>query len=265
MKRFGLGLLMAALLLFVLPLTVGGCNISCACTSTPDPNWTPAPIGTGEAAIYGAKVAGVPAMTAERIVGNEGRTFYRATAPNAIALVDGDSGIVVEVVLEDRMPDSNAVSISEAQAQTAAEAFMARVGMGTEGLTVSVAVTRHAGVAAYDVRWTEIGGVDVPKFEVLVNASTDAAFAYVDLRMQLSVTAPFVGRQKASELAISALGRPDVETASADFTIDFSAGKQASTWTIGLGAAGETGSDGSSGSVLVRVDAFTGVATVEEP
>jgi hypothetical protein len=264
MKRFGLGLVIWALLLLLLPFSVGGCNISCSCASTPDPNWTPAPIGTGEAAIYGAKVAGVPAMTAERIVGPKGRTFYRATAPNAIALVDGDSAEVEEAVLEDRMPDSDTVSISEAQARTAAEAFMARTGTTTDGFTESAQLIRQAGVAVYDVEWTQLGSVNVPKYEVSVNAATGYVFAFVDLRMLLGLTPPLIGRQKASELALAALGQPDAQVASADFTIDFSAGAEASTWTIGLGEAGATASDGSGGSVFVWVDAVTGVATVEK-
>jgi hypothetical protein len=69
MKRFGLGLVMWALLLLLLPFSVGGCNISCACSVTPDPRWTTTPIGTGEAAMSGAKFAGVPSMTAERSSG----------------------------------------------------------------------------------------------------------------------------------------------------------------------------------------------------
>jgi hypothetical protein len=264
MKRFGLGLVMWALLLLLLPFSVGGCNISCSCASTPDPNWTPAPIGTGEAAMSGAKFAGVPSMTAERIVGPESRTFYRATAPNTIALVDGDSGIVVEVVLEDQMPNDGDASATEDSVRAAAQAFMTRIGMTTEGFSESVQLIGRAGVAAYDIKWTQLGTVEVPKFEVLVNASTGAAFAYVDLRMMWSLTAPVIGRQKASELALAALGQPDAQVDSADFTIDFSAGTQSSTWTVGFGAAGATASDGARGSTLVRVNAVTGAATVEK-
>jgi hypothetical protein len=136
--------------------------------------------------------------------------------------------------------------------------------MTTEGFSESVKLIEQAGIAAYDVKWTKLSGVEVPMFEVLVTASTGVAFAYMDLRMLLGLTPPLIGRQKASELAIAALDQPGAEVASADFTIDFPGGTQATTWTVGFGAAGSTASDGSAGSVFVRVDAVTGVATVEK-
>ena len=37
-----------------------------------------------EAAVYAAKIAGVPAMTADLIGGPNGSTFYRATAANTV-------------------------------------------------------------------------------------------------------------------------------------------------------------------------------------
>ena len=261
MKRFGLGLAMAASLLFVLPLTVGGCNISCACSVTPDPRWTTTPIGTGEAAISGAKFAGVPSMTAERIVGPNRRTFYSATAPNTIALVDGDSGIVVEVVLEDQMPNDGTASATEDSVRAAAQAFMTRIGMTTTGFSESVQLIQRAGVAAYDIKWTQLGTVEVPQFEVLANASTGAAFAYVDLRMMWSLTAPVIGRQKASELALAAHAVPGEAAVSAQLGIDFGSGSQNSSWLVGVGMP-DASPSGSAEGALFSVDAVTGKATL---
>jgi len=68
MRRVALTLV-GAMLLALLPVSVGGCNITCGCASTPDPNWTPPPITAEEAAVYAAKAAGVPVMTAQLAAG----------------------------------------------------------------------------------------------------------------------------------------------------------------------------------------------------
>jgi hypothetical protein len=254
MRRSG-WMLAGAVVLSLLPVTVSGCGITCGCTATADPNWTPEPITAQEAAIVGAKAAGRgtvddPSMTTVPIGGPSGRAFYEATSANTLALIDATSGFVVEAVLEDRMPNDATVSASTTDARTAAENFMQRTGMGTEGFTESAQLVRQAGVAAYDVEWKESGESGVVKFDVWVNASTGFVFSFVDLRMKLSVSAPIVGQLKATELAIAALGVPGETVTSAELVIDFTTGSQSSVWQVGLV------------SRTVRVDAVTGETTI---
>jgi hypothetical protein len=260
-------ILAGAVVLSLLPLTVSGCGNTCGCAATPDPNWTPEPITAQEAAIFGAKAAGRgavddPSMTAVPVSGPTGRAFYRATAANTLAFVDAVSGIALEVVLEDRMPNDATVAASTADGRTAAEAFMQRAGMGTEGLSESAQLIRQAGVAAYDVEWKESGDSGVAKFDVWVNPSTGFVFAFVDLRMKLSVSAPIIGQLKATELAIAALGIPGETVTSAELAIDFATGSQASAWQIGLGGPTATQADVFEHGALVRVDAVTGETTI---
>ena len=254
MRRPG-WMLAGAVVLSLLPVTVSGCGITCACAATADPNWTPEPISAQEAAIVGAKAAGRgtvddPSMTAVPMGGPNGRAFYEATSANTLALIDATSGLVVEAVLEDRMPNDATVSASMTDSRTAAENFMQRAGMGTEGFTESAQLVRQAGVAAYDVEWKESGDSGVAKFDVWVNASTGFVFAFVDLRMKLSVSAPIVGQLKATELAIAALGVPGETVTSTELAIDFATGSQASAWQVGFV------------SRTARVDAVTGEATI---
>jgi hypothetical protein len=261
MRRVALTLV-GAMLLALLPVSVGGCNITCGCTSTPGPNWTPPPITSDQAAVYGAKFAGVQAMTAQSAGGLAGRQFYETTAPNAVALVDAESGMVLEVVLTDRMPNDASVSAS-VNPQTAAEGFLARVGLSTEGLTESGQLTQQAGVAAYDVTWKDAVTTATPKLQVFVNAATGAVFAFVDLRFQPNLTAPIVGRGRATETAIATIGIPDEIVLSADLGADFGSGDaQVWAWSIGLGVPSATQADVYEHSALVSVDAVTGQATI---
>ncbi|MGD0019653.1 MAG: hypothetical protein ABSD62_10405 [Candidatus Limnocylindrales bacterium] len=262
MRRFGAGLAALVLLMGLLPFTLSSCYIACGCATPPDQNQTPPPIQAEDAATSAAKLAGVPAMTADLTGGAGGRLFYRATAANTVAFVDAISGIVVEVVLEDRLPDNATVSATTAGASTAAETFMQRTGLDTASLTESARLTRQAGVAAYDVEWKESGGGGATRFAVSVNASTGSVFAYVDLRMQLSVTAPIVGQARATELAIAALSVPGEQVTSAELAIDFATGAQASAWEVGLGVPSPTQADVFEHGALVRVDAVTGEATI---
>ena len=261
MRRVALTLV-GAMLLALLPVAVGGCNITCGCVSTPDPNWTPPRVTSDEAAVYGAKAAGVPVMTAQLMGGPVGRSFYRADAPGAVALVDAESGMVLEVVLTDQMPSDAAVAASS-NPQPAAEGFLARVGLTTEGFTESGKLVQQAGVAYYDVTWNDPGATATPKFQVLVNASTGAAFAFVDLRPQLDLTAPIVGRSRATETAIAAIGVPGETVTSADLGLDFGSGDaQVWAWSIGLGVPSATQADVYEHGALVGVDAVTGSATI---
>jgi len=254
MRRFA-WLLAGAVVLSLLPVTVSGCSVTCGCTATADPNWTPQPITAQQAAFYAAKVAGRasgtiddPSMSAVPISGPNGRDFYQATAADFVALVDSTSGSVVEVVLEDQLPNDAIVSASASDARTAAEAFMQRAG-NLEGLSESAQVVRRAGVAAYEVQWNP-AEKDATTFVVWVNPSSGSVFAFIDLRMQLNLTAPIVGRERATALAITALGVPGETVTSAELAIDFTTGSQSSVWQVGFV------------SRTVRVDAVTGETTV---
>ncbi len=143
--------------------------------------------------------------------------------------------MVLEVVLTDQMP-SDATVATGANPQPAAEGFLARAGLSTEGLTESGRLMQQAGVAYYDVTWKDQTATATPKFQVLVNASTQTAFAFVDLRPQLNLTAPIVGRSRATEMAIAAIGVPGETVTSAEFGLDFGSGDtQVWAWSIGLG------------------------------
>jgi len=264
MRRPG-WMLAGAVVLSLLPVTVSGCSITCGCSATADPNWTPAPVTAQEASIYAAKMAGRgtiddPPMTAVPISGAHGRTLYEATAVNTLGLVDVASGFVVEVVLEDRMPSDSSVSASTSDARSAAEAFMQRAGMDAEAFSESVQLIRQAGVAAYKVDWKE-SGTQAGKFDVWVNASTGSVFAFVDLRMQLNLTAPVLGQERATGLAIAALGIPGETVTSAELAITFAAGSQQSLWEVGLGVPTATQADVFEHGALVSVDAVTGETT----
>src|SRR5450759_4452569 len=254
MRRPG-WMLAGAVILSLLPVTVSGCSVTCGCTATADPNWTPQPITAQQAAFYAAKVAGRasgtiddPSMSAVPISGPNGRDFYQATAADFVALVDSTSGSVVEVVLEDQLPNDAIVSASASDARTAAEAFMQRAG-NLEGLSESAQVVRRAGVAAYEVQWNP-AEKDATTFVVWVNPSTGSVFAFVDLRIQHNLAAPLVGRERATALAITALGVPGETVTSAELAIDFTTGSQSSVWQVGFV------------SRTVRVDAITGETTI---
>ena len=258
MKRFALGPVAAVLLLILLPLTLSSCDITCGCTSTPDPNWTPAPVDAQQAGQDAAKFASVPSTSAAIVAGLDDRYFYRATATNVLAFVDAESGFVLELVLTDQMPNDTTASRTEADARGAAEVFMSGVGMATEGMTESAQLKTVAGVSAYEITWNDAGGVHAGKFEVSVNAATGSVFAYVDLRMQMALTAPILGATRATALAIAAAAIPELGgvARSVSFGIDFATGAQVSAWAVAVGVPSTTT------VAVVTVDAVTGTVTV---
>jgi hypothetical protein len=268
MKRIGLGFACMALLLVLLPFTASGCWISCACaTPPPQPDGTFPGITDTEAASDAARVAGVPLMTTAMIGGPDGEPFYKATATGTVALVDGYSGTVIEVMFEDKMPSDATGSASTAQALAAATAFIDAVDPSllrnlASGTTPTVDLIRPAGVAAYDVKWTEGSPDNAPTFEVMANASTGSVFAYIDRRVYTRLAAPVVGRDRATQLAIAALGVPGETVTSAELMIEFVAEIQHLAWQVGLGVPTATQADVFEHGALIRVDAVTGEATI---
>jgi hypothetical protein len=231
---------------------------ACGCATTADPNWTPPPVTAGEAAVYAAKVAGLPSMSADLTTGPDGRPLYVATAPDAVAYVDAVSGTVVEVVLENRMPNDATVSVSGSGAVAVAQVFLQHVGF--TDLVGSSSAINQAGVAAYMVTWSDAAGV--AQLEIAVNAATGDVFAYADLRTQMNVAPPLIGRARATELAIAAFGVPGETVTSAELGIDFATGSQVSSWQVGLGVPTATQADVFERGALISIDAVTGQATI---
>ena len=120
------------------------------------------------AANYGSRMSRAPVMTATGVPGPAGRPLFRACAPDTMALVDEQSGYVLEVVLENQMPDSADRTTSALSAQNAARHFMTGIGMSTYGLAASVELVQQAGVAAYSVTWRTRDALPETKFQVLV-------------------------------------------------------------------------------------------------
>jgi hypothetical protein len=253
-----------AALLALLPFSLSGCNpgISCACASPADPNLTPPPISADQAANSAAKFAGVPSMQAGLGYVLAGRQLYLATATGAVAFVDAVSGVVLEVVLTEQMPDGDAAPIAITDAQTAAEAYLARVGLSTDGMAESARLLHQAGISAYEVDWVEESAVTTPRFQVMVNAATGVVFAFVDQRPQLKLTAPLLGRNRAATLAIAAMAVPGEVVTSADLSFDFGTGAQASSWDVGLGVPMPAQPDVYEHGAYIRVDAVTGEAVI---
>ena len=114
-------------------------------------------------------------------------------------------------------------------------------------------MVRQADLAAYRVDWKDSDATHAATFSVWVNASTGSVFAYVDLRIQLSLTPPIVGRDRATKLAIAAIGIPGETVTSVDLAITFPlTGSQQSLWEVALRVP----------TALVSVDALTGEAMI---
>jgi hypothetical protein len=176
-----------------------------------------------------------------------------------VAFVDAVSGSVVEVILEDRMPSGAATSVSGAGALATAELFLQQR-MGDSGFIASFRAINQAGVSAYLVTWSDSAGV--AKLEAAVNAATGDVFAYADLRSGVNVNLPLIGRARATELAIAAMGIPGETVTSGEFATDLSTGSQVSTWNVGLGVPTATQADVFEFGALISVDAVSGETTI---
>ena len=128
------------------------------------------------------------------------RPIFEPMGDGVVAFVDGNSGTVLEVVLEKQLPDSDTVSVSSDAASSAAQAFLSRGGVTTDGLAAQTTLARGASVAYYDVTWSA-PDAGKPALEIRVNASRGAVFAYRDLRAGIELTAPIFGQSVAIRLA----------------------------------------------------------------
>ncbi len=179
---------------------------ACGCASTPSPHppgWTPTPappVSPEDAAARASRIAGVMMTPAPDWATIEGMPMSGPRGDGAFAFVDGNSGTVLEVVLDKQLPDSDTVSVSSDAASSAAQTFLSRGGVTTDGLAAQTTLALRASVAYYDVTWSA-PGASKPALEIRVNASSGAAFAYRDLRAGIELTAPNVGHAAAVRLA----------------------------------------------------------------
>jgi hypothetical protein len=201
-------------------------------------------------------------MTAGLIGGHEGPPLYSAEGSGALALVDGQSGSVLALVLADSVPNDATVTVSSAEARTATIARAAAAGYYPTGREVSDRLARSAGTAVYEVEWLA-PGTGTPEFAVSVNPSTGQAFGLLDLRAQISTRLPVVGRGRASGLAIDALGISGETVLSAELGLDLPrSGMVGFAWTVALGIPTATQADVIESGGLISIDALTGAATI---
>jgi hypothetical protein len=256
--------LIAALVVFLLVLVVpfvilaslgfvAGPACGCAATPTHPPGWTPMappPVSPEDAAARASRLAGVSMTPARDWMSIEGVPISGPRGEGAFAFVDGNSGTVLEVVLEKQLPDSDTVSVSTEAASSAAQAFLSRGGVTTDGLAAQTTLALRASVAYYDVTWSA-PGAGKPALEIRVNASSGAAFAYRELRAGIELTAPNVGLAAAIRLAQQSTYASG-ETANAPEMQDPDLLAYADSWSWMVGFP-----DG-----VLTVDAVTGAVSV---
>lgn len=205
MRRLGAKLAAVALLLGLLPPTAGACNISCACASTPDPNWTPPPVSAQEAAkataAFAAGSAGTQPSGLEAALTYSGQDhpLYVVSGPTVGAVVDARSGLVLEFVQVDALPDSGEVTISSAEAQARGTSFLSDRGRDT-GILVATTALQGGATSAYVVTWSDKSG-GAGQISVSVNPSSGTPFAFADQRFGVQLVPPSIGAAAAARLA----------------------------------------------------------------
>jgi len=231
-----------------------GSACGCAATPTPrDPNWTPTPpppVSPEDAAVRASRFAGVNLTPNLDWTSVAGRPLSEPYGGGAIAFVDGNTGAVLEVVLEKQLPDSDTASVSAEAALGTAEAFLSRGGATADGLAAQTQLVHGASVAYYDVTWSA-PGAGKTVLEIRVNASSGAVFAYRDLRSGIELSAPIVGRNAAIRLAQeSTYASGETPDGPEMQSPDLQAYLDSWTWTVGF-------PDG-----VLFVDAVTGEVSV---
>jgi hypothetical protein len=178
---------------------------ACGCTSPPThpPGWTPTPppaISLADSADRASRLAGVTLAPAKDWLAIGDTPVSEPSSGGIVAFVDGNTGTVLEVVFENRLPASDTASISADAATGAAEAFLTAGGATTDGLVSRTGLVRGPAVAYFDVAWSqpEAGS---PDLEVLVNSAGGDVFVYRDLRSGPALKAPVLSYTAAAELA----------------------------------------------------------------
>lgn len=264
MTRFGVGRrCAAAALLALLPLTLNSCIIACGCGVTPDPNWTQPPVTAQEAAVFAATFAGGNTteqptdLVASLIYSDQDHPLFDVSNANVETVVDAHSGLVLEWIRVDSLPNSTDAVVSSAAAQTAAESFMSDRDRYTGELTPTTALRPGVAASAYVVTWAG-QGFDAPGQSVSVNPSTGAPFAFVDERYGVRLVPPVLGAEAAGRLALAAVATPGLSVQSTDFVF----GLENPSWQVNLVGPSATASAEPEHGAYVSVDAVTGAATV---
>ncbi len=264
MRRFGARLAGMALMLGLLPFTVSGCNVTCACASTPDPNWTPPPVSAQEAAAAAAKFAAgstgaqPSGLVASLSYSGQDHPLYAVLGPTVGAVVDAHSGLVLGFVQVDALPESSEVAISSAVAQARATSFLSDRGYDT-GALVATTTLRNGASSAYVATWAAQGS-GVEQISVSVDPSNGTPFAFVDQRFGVRLVPPSIGAATAARLALASISTPGERVLANDFSFGF----DDSTWGVSLGVPSATASDVYEHGAFVEVDAVTGVVTVRK-
>lgn len=266
MRRFRGGHAAMALLLCLLPLTLNACDIGCACALPPTrpPGWTPPPVSAQDAvtatAAFAAGTTGTQpgSLVAELTYPGDGDPVYTVVSPTVDAVVEAQTGLVVEFVAVDALPDSNEVAVTGVDAQARATSFLADRDRGT-GILVATTALKSGATSAYVVTWADKNG-DAGQISVSVNPSTGTPFAFVDERFGVQFVTPSIGAAAAGRLALAAVSMPGALVLADDF--DFGLGD--ATWQVSLAVPSTTESDVYVHGAAVEVDAVTGAVTIEK-
>ncbi len=252
------------LLLGLLPLTAGACDIGCACALPPTrpPGWTPPPVSEQDAATATAEFAAGPTGTqpgglvAELTYSSDGHPVYTVVSPTVDAVVEAQTGLVVEFVLVDALPDSSVAAVSSAAAQARATSFLSDRSRDT-GILVATDTLQSGATSAYVVTWADKSG-GAGQISVSVNPSTGTPFAFVDQRFGVQFVPPSIGAAAAGRLALAAASTAGDVVLSTDFQFGF----DSASWSVTLGPPGAGASATPDHGAVVDVDAVTGSVAV---
>jgi hypothetical protein len=181
---------------------------ACGCAATPtprDPYWTPSPpppVSPDAAARAASRFVGMQLSADTEWATVSDRPISQPHDGGVYGFVDGISGVVLEVVVTDQLPQSasTASAVSLDQARTTAQAFLTRGGVSPAGLIAGAEFAHGPAVTFFRVTWTAPGS-SLPAIEVLVNDTSGAVFAYRDRRSGIALGLPIIGVGAASDLA----------------------------------------------------------------
>lgn len=260
-------MLAGVVVLLLLPLTVSGCSVTCACASTPDPSWTPPPMTAQEATAAVAKFAsgrtgelpsGLEAsLSYSRTDSGRNHPLYMVNGPTVGAAIDAQSGTVIVLVLVDSLPNSNDVLVASDKAQAAAASFLSDRGRDTTGRVATTELRAGGATSVYLVSWVGRGS-DAAGLSASVNPSSGKPFGFIDGPSEIQMVMPTIGAHAAGKLALVAVSTPGQVVVSADFRFDL----EHPSWDISLALPHPTASAAPEHGAFVSVDAVSGATTV---
>lgn len=227
-----------------------GVHAACSCASTPSPynggpTPTPLPVSPDQAAAAARPFTGV-AVAANYWSATPENPVYQLSGGETHAFVDGRTGRVLEFFAVDRMPTSDAATITAPMAQAAATEYLVAAGAKVVGMG-TVMLQHRASIAFYDVTWPAMGDYGTP--EVLVNSATGSVFAFDDLTFapEFKLKSPVISSAVAVKLAQGS-GYAGGETA--NYGPELQPDLSSPSWMVGF-------DDG-----VLGVDAVTGEVSV---